>query len=456
MISKIDRVFQRRTRTIDTQTTPDSGVSDAVLAPSKIVPVLLAIWKYLLIPVLTTIFSIVIFARIEGWWRGPSTYKIYVVGNFSGHDPVTEAIWKGFNEKYSTNLKIDGINVAIEKVDDKGTVDNAKQISQVLAKRDDTLMVVGHIFSSQTEAALPAYLGAKPPIPVLLTVETNPNLLPTKFAEEHTYFPLFRLSPTDKEQARTAADFISKDVRSFWVVEDSSNSVYSRFLVREFITQIQEKGKGVVLLSNNTAIPSVDTLKTFDIKCIFFVGHWSNALILLEQIKAIWPDKKTRPKVLLSDSSADVGLIEYGQREDPDAKGKKTDVLTKADVLEGVYLTNAMDADHFNKLGYKVYGLDAYTIAENLIRSADTGFSSKIKKEGKASYWTKQLLSMHRVRDARKVISSTMEEAAIWSPYQFEGQVGASYRFGKNGDREDAKFHIWRVRQGEFVEEKVQ
>ena len=170
---------------------------------------ILDIWKILrnwvVLPLLGALLGAMLIGRIIDWVIGPKTYKIYVVGNFEDGGAAA-SIWDGISKGGSLG-KIDGIPVELEKGNDFGDPLSAQRISIDLASRNDLLAVVGHFASTQTKAALPAYLRtANPPIPVILTTETNPNLLPPK-PRETIYDPVFRLSPTDDDQASKAAAF---------------------------------------------------------------------------------------------------------------------------------------------------------------------------------------------------------------------------------------------------------
>src|SRR5262249_10059576 len=138
--------------------------------------------------------------------------------------------------------KVNDVDVQLEQVDDLGEPTNAQRISEALAVTNDTLMVVGHVASTQTRAAIPAYLlKANPPVPLIMTTETNPNLLPPR-ASPQTYYPVFRLSPTDDDQAKKAVEFaMSKGAKTFWVIEDPTNPVYANFLARKFVENVHER-----------------------------------------------------------------------------------------------------------------------------------------------------------------------------------------------------------------------
>lgn len=398
-----------------------------------VIRILSLLVKYVVGPIIMGIISIAVVDKVITWCCKPESYKIYVIGNL--RDGASKEISKGIKEKRDQNLKIDDVKIEIQEEDDKGDPRNATEISSKLAKANDTLMVVGHGSSTQTKAALPNYLQANPPVPVILTTETNPDLLPPEVLRDG-YCPLFRLSPTDDMQARSAAEYAInaiKESAAFWVVEDTSNSVYSRYLALEFIDKVQQAGKAVLLWSTNLTIPSVETLKALKINCVFFAGSWSNALILIRQIKALSLGGKM-PMVILSDASVDQNLIEQGK-----------------DDVEGVYLTHPLKAGQYKVHGYGLYGKDAYTIVEELIKDANAGFASIMKKQNKLLYWSKQLLNIHRVSDARFAVRSIMEDAVI-NQDTFDGTLDDKYIFKPDGTREGAHFHVWQIKDHKFEE----
>lgn len=381
--------------------------------------------KFILIPLAGILISSVILVRLTEFWTGPPAYKIYVIGNFSVQSKVADAIWQGFSQKVQAGLKIDGVPIQVERTDDKGNPAHAKNIADKLASRSDTLLVIGHLFSSQTQAALPAYLDASPPIPVILTVETNPHLVPLRLTDDLAYYPLFRLSPTDKEQAHTAAQFVvRKGKKSLWVVHDAINPAYSDYLVREFIADIQRLGQAVVLTSSISSMPSVETLRQLKIDGVFFAGNWSNALVLTQHIKAGWSQP---PLILLSDAAVEEELLQYGHT-----------------AVNGVYVSNAMHADQYQKDGYQAYGQDAALIVNDVIADANMRFTDIMKERGWLRYWVKWILKIRRVSDARRAVKAVMERAAIWDLHSFKGVLG-EYEFGNDGTRANAAFHIWRV-----------
>lgn len=265
--------------------------------------------KFFAIPVFTVAIGYIVIDRLTLFWRGPSEYRIYIISDFSNY-PALDQVYQGFMEAGSDIGQINHVKLTVEKLEDDGNPHKAEQVSSRLAEASDTLMVVGHMLSTQTKAALPNYLlKATPAIPVILTTETNPLLLPSK-PESVSDYPVFRMSPTDDNQARKAANFATDKLgsKSFWVVEDVTNPVYSSYLVSQFVKNIQESGQKVLLWSENLTIPSVETLRAFRPDCVFFAGDWSNALILIRQVRTI----NLGAQIILSDGAADNILLNQG------------------------------------------------------------------------------------------------------------------------------------------------
>jgi len=386
--------------------------------------------KWVIYPVIGAIVGIVIISRVTAWWRGPASYKIYVVSNFD--EPLASQIKQEFISDIGKDLKIDGVKVEPEILSCRRPAE-AKEVSERLAKSRDVLMVIGHFYSSQTEIALPNYLRVYPPIPVILTTETNPKLMPEELRDE--YCPVFRLSPTDDQQAKTAADFAinKKGSSTFWVVEDTDNPVYSQYLSGEFIDVVHKQGKQVVARFNNLTIPPIETGELLKTDCVFFAGKSSNALILIRQIRALWNEAQL-PTIILSDWAVGSDLIQQGGRD-----------------VEGIYLTHQLSADLYNNFGYALYGADAAGIVNELISDANEKFSKRARGRGAIGFWLKRLFNIKRVNDARFVLNGLMQEAMTGRVFK-SAKTQEEYRFHRNAIREGSVFRIWTIRDGKFVQ----
>lgn len=154
--------------------------------------------KWVFGPLILGIISFAVFNPLLRQFRGVEKYYIYVISDF------TEETSKNIRDKFKSGLerplKIDGVEIVIRDNNDFGDLSKAEKLATDIANRTDTLLIVGHFYSDTTAKALPFYLGAEPPIPVILTTETNPYLLPSSDSKEiigEKYQPIYALSPDD-------------------------------------------------------------------------------------------------------------------------------------------------------------------------------------------------------------------------------------------------------------------
>jgi hypothetical protein len=375
-------------------------------------------------PLLSMAISVVIISRLTNVWEGPDPYVVYVVGNFDA--PVARDVYRGIQETASRldRLTIDGAHLAIKSVNDHGDATRAQTLARKVARQPDALMIVGHFDSTSTREALPVYMQASPAIPVILPTETSPNLLPPA---ERTgqYLPVFRLSPTDERQAERAAKYAIKAARSvFWIVEDTENPVYARYLGTTFTQRVQEGGKSVVLWTP-LGVPPGDAYRLLPVDCVFFVGEPRNALIVIEQVNALWP-KGRRPLIILSDAAVD-GML-----------------LTKEEVATGdIVLLHPSDPRSFSAEGYRPYGREVIDITADLVARA----GDVLQAGGGIRHGFRRLMNSRRVGDARLAVTRVMEDAVL-----HHQPVADSYVFNGDGTRDGVSFHVWRVLDQRFTE----
>jgi ABC-type branched-subunit amino acid transport system substrate-binding protein len=399
--------------------------------------------NFIVLPLIGTLLMGMIIGRIVDSIIGPKQYLVYVVGDES--DPAVDAMLQaaaGGGAGTEFKSKLAGIPVATEVLDDSGDPEQARTLAHKLVNRPDVLMVVGHGSSTVTKRVLPIYMGtepstrAEPPIPVILTTETNPALLPRP-ARKEPVPPVLRLFPTDDNQAEEAAHFIADDqkAKSVWVVEDTSNPTYSEYLARQFLNAVykQQHPLKVILWSNNLNLPPyfVDKL---GIDWVFFAAaDWRNALVLIRQLQAMQGTKEA--KVLLSDASADKLLLKYGG----------TDV-------NGVYLLHPLTADDFNNGEYVNVGKEASDLVTGLIGRVHGDFDNLAEQKAPFGYRVRTWLGLRRVSDARRAVASFVEAAVIHGDTLTNS--GIKVVIDKNTGtlvRSDASFHVWQVKDGKFT-----
>jgi branched-chain amino acid transport system substrate-binding protein len=386
------------------------------------------------LPLVATLISGMIIGRLVDTFIGSKNYFVYIVGDDSDKSTSDLMNAAGGGEFKS---KLGDVTVTTEKMPDYGDPDRASSNAEELQHRSDVLMVVGHGSSTSSKRAVPHYLQAEPPIPVILTTETNPALYSPPTRDEDRVPPVFRLFPTDDNQAEVAANFIAKQgAKSVWVVADTSNPTYSEYLARKFLTDVYDVQPSlkVILWSTSLNLPpyAVDKL---GIDWVFFAGNWQNALVLVRQLHAMPGTEKA--KVLLSDASVDNLLLKYGG---PD--------------VEGVYLLHPLSADLFNKKGYIGVGEEAYSLATTLINNVHDQFDQLATDEAPLGYRVRKWLGLHRVSDARRAVAHYMA-IAVHNKNEFllpNGTITMVQDEHRAVIRKEASFHVWRIDHNNFVQ----
>ena len=413
--------------------------------------------------VLLTLFSSfvitrLIVARITDGITGPASYTVWVVGDFE-NTRKHRSIRDGFRPRESLKAKIDGRAVTVEERADTGDPKAIRDIAMRLAERRDTLLVVGHMRSTATKEALAVYLNQVPPIPVILTTETNPDLAPPHRPGDPNY-PLVRLSATDRAQARDAVVFaLAKGKRSFWVVEDTFNPVYSHYLAVEFIRNVQQahrEGNGQVSVwSTNLTPPSVETIRKTEVDCVLFAGLWSNALITIRQMKAIGGPANSRPIFVLSDASAEQDLILRRSKDSAE------EAVVREEVGEDVYVMQPANAKQFEPQGHGLYGKDARLMVETLVSKAAAEFDAYRRGHHPLDHVFKRVLDIHRVYDARQVLHHVIDrdlfrmDAVEGGEKDTRLDLGYTYPSSDEYSISNTKFRVWQVKGKRFEDAKA-
>jgi branched-chain amino acid transport system substrate-binding protein len=406
--------------------------------------------RWIVLPLLSMLVGAVIISRVANWYFGTYPYKIYIVGNMNDPFSVAKQINDGFIKEFeSRNQELENFEggaLTVGQEDDRGDPARARQIAEKIARQPDTLMVIGHTASGQSKEALPIYLATEPPIPVILPTETNPDLIPAKI-KKHRFRPVFRLLPTDKVQAQTAADFVEEQAatsdKSIWVVQDLSgigNHVYSSYLADEFVKDVGSSPTHVVLWSNNLSAPSPTALIDLNIGWVFFPGGWRPALVLIRELRKLYQkiDKVQMPRIVLSDASAEQMLITGGGSD-----------------VEDVYLTYPMRVEEKGSDNSdSVYGQNAARVIEGLIEDDNNSLDSDVVAEQcrTIGYHFRSLMGIKRVGDARCVLGALMQEAEE-DRRSFLLSNDKKIAFGVDEDGEDgvrvdkdATFYVWQVK----------
>jgi hypothetical protein len=385
-------------------------------------------WRWVGAPILGSIIGLILVVRITGFWSGPGSYVIYFVGKTS--EPAVKQMSDGIREQLGgQGLAVDGKSVILDDRNDFGDPGRAKEIARDLADRSDTLLIIGHGYSSTSKQALPVYLAADQPIPVILPTETNPALLPPT----SQFLPVYRLAPTDEVQAKVAALYAMDKLQAtaFWVISDPGNQVYSEYLASEFTRQVHQIPGHLVVLTTSAgpAFPP-DFPNRLGVRCVFFAGDWSPALTIVRQVRSSLP----AVPIILSDGAATQQILKQG-----------------GSVINGTYVLHPRKAEEIEKDGYKTCGRDAAFIGANIIKEANQRFDEIREKHSRWTHLFKWALNIHSVSDARAVIRQVMEDRAYPKRDPFDSPSGQQYHFNTRGEPERLNFQVWKVDQQHFV-----
>ncbi|MGD9542048.1 hypothetical protein [Methylocystis sp.] len=283
---------------------------------------------------LSALATIVIIAPIAiwigSWITGPSSYKIYFVGDVKQAGVLDS--WHGIKSSIDGE-QID--DVRVEMVQVNADPNDAEAVSKRIIGMDDTILVIGHFNSTASSHALNHYMLANPPIPVILPIESNPNLVVRD--SSRAYSPLFRLAPTDDLQAEAAANFAEETgAKRIWVIVDTEiNPIYTQYVAAQFVKLIQENfdqkhylvdyckeragslandcdtvskwasdnfHARVVLKTNMINPPMIDDVKSLNIDFVFFVGQEENCLLIANELDNYFAYTKTKPTLLVAKS----------------------------------------------------------------------------------------------------------------------------------------------------------
>jgi hypothetical protein len=373
------------------------------------------------------------------------------VGDFE--DPKVKASWGQFEKKLS-GLQIGGFPVKVHKMD--AEENQASDVAKITAERDDTVFVVGHFSSTASKSALFHYFSANPPIPVILPVESNPDLIARDISQRS--LPVFQIVPTDDEQAKKAAAFADEiGTQRVWVIEDdASNPTYTHYLATEFIKQVQNmynekgylndcelsretcshikaKGKNlkpdryhahVVLWSTIRNMPSRSDVDALNADFVFLVAAENDCLLVLNELNMLWrPEKK--PTLLA-------------------AKGCEKDLTIGANVLlPDAFMTHYIPAKMFNSEHYySVPGIEASELIEAIFKDAqesqDRNFFQEVRSVFNVRSGKDIRLALAKVMERREKFNVAMADASV-------DDAGENFSFRKDGQVDGKSFRVWKL-----------
>lgn len=276
-------------------------------------------------------------------------------------------------------------------------------------------VVIGHICSGATKAALPIYRDAD--ILVMSPSATNPDL-----TQSGEYPNFYRTIAADDAQARTEVDFAINELgaKKIAVIHDKGD--YGKGLAEFAKKFIEESGKAEVVLYEGVTPGAVDysavvqKIKRSDADAVIFGGYHPEASKIVTQMR-----KKRMDTVFISDD------------------GVKDDTFIKVarKYAEGVYATGPADVtsnpitQEARKAHKEAYGSDPGAFFDNAYAAA-LAMTNALSKAGTTD---------------SEAVARILKTDEVATPF---GMI----HFDKNGDATGVGFSIYQVKNGEYVQIK--
>lgn len=427
----------------------------------------------ILLPFLLVILGIVIFDPIKDWWIGPKSYKVYLVG---ARTDEIDKIFRGVRLGSGVEpLQIDDVPITLETTEDLG---EASTTAKRIAAEKDVLLVIGHVYSQRTIDALPTYMGADPPIPVIATKETNPDLLSTSPKCTNLGCPLLQMSPTDDEQARDGLDFAftqlpkrrmlaggtgenQTDHYNFLILKEANgiNPSYADNLTKKYVSLLEEadylkKGafdQGTINIGDAATFLNIaSSIINYKPDVVIYVGQSPLARQFFTALHDQLPPPPTAdPKLPAGAPRKDVVKYQPPLILLCDA-AVSPEVLNKGFLgIQDVFATYPLSS-----LAYKetesVLGRDAFAIVAGLVKEA--GYHRPLKQGGGWAYTLRRTLQMHRVKDARAALAAAIINASEGNE-DFKGPTMNEYAFEfPYHHRKNGRFHVWSISGSRVIE----
>ena len=355
---------------------------------------------------------------------------------FPGNSPAADTIKLGVAGPHSGDLASYGIptvraaELVVKDINAKGGVLGKKvellveddvckpevatnTATKLLSEKVD--VVLGHICSGATKAALGIYKDAK--IIVMSPSATNPAL-----TQSGDYPNFFRTIASDDAQAKLEVDFALNKLKLKKIAVLHDKGDYGKGLAEYAKKFLEQDKRAKVVLFEGITPGAVDysaivqKIKRSGAQAVIFGGYHPEASKIVTQMR-----KKKMKTIFISDD---------GVKDDTFIKVAKK-------YAEGVYATGPKDVSSnpmaiaANEAHKKTYGKDPGAFFLNGY-SAALALLNAIEKAGSTDY--------HAV------------EKALRTEY-VDTPIG-KIRFDKNGDAEGVGFSIYQVQKGKYVELK--
>ncbi|MCL7489256.1 MAG: branched-chain amino acid ABC transporter substrate-binding protein [Desulfobulbaceae bacterium] len=367
-------------------------------------------------PVLAGIFILGFFFAAPA--MGADTIKIGVAGAHSGDLasyglPTVKAVELVVNDLNASG-GINGKKIELLVEDDVCKPEVATNTATKLVSQGAHI-VIGHICSGATKAALPIYRDAG--IIVMSPSATNPAL-----TQSGEYPNFYRTIAADDAQAKTEVDFAINIIgaKKIAVIHDKGD--YGKGLAEFAKTFIEQSGKAEVILYEGVTPGALDysavvqKIKRSDADAVIFGGYHPEASKIVTQMR-----KKRMDTVFISD----------------DGVKDETFIKVAGKYAEGVYATGPAD------------------VTSNPITQAARKAHKKTYESDPGAFFDNAYAAALAVTNALARAGST-ESAAIAEVLRQE-DVATPFgliHFDEQGDATGVGFSIYQVQNGTYVQVK--
>ncbi len=274
-------------------------------------------------------------------------------------------------------------------------------------------VVLGHICSGATKAALPIYRDSK--IIVMSPSATNPDL-----TQSGDYPNFYRTIASDDAQARTEVDFAVDvlKIKKIAVIHDKGD--YGKGLAEFAKTFVEQSGKAEVVLYEGVTPGAVDysavvqKIKRSGAEAVIFGGYHPEASKIVTQMR-----KKKMDTIFISDD---------GVKDD-------TFIKVAGKYAEGVYATGPADvssnplAKAAREAHQNVYGAEPGAFYDNAY-AAMLALTNAIEKAGSTD---------------PEAIAKVLKSQDVDTPF-------GAIHFDERGDAIGVGFSVYQVKDGQYVQ----
>lgn len=324
---------------------------------------------------------------------------------------AAEFVAKAYNDKGGVN----GMKVVVSAQDDQCKPELATNAAFKLVS-DKVTVVLGHICSGATKAALPIYKEAN--IVCLSPSATNPPL-----TQSGDYPNFFRTIASDDAQAELAANFAMKDLglKKIAVIHDKGD--YGKGFA-EFAKKYVDAAEGAEVILFEGITPGavdysavVQKIKSSGADAVIFGGYHPEASKIVTQMR-----KKTLTIPFISD----------------DGVKAQTFIDTAGEAAEGVYATGPRD----------ITANPLYAVAHKAFLDANDG------KEPGAFYYEAYSGAIALLNAIEKSGSTDYDKIVDALHNELVETPVGKIKFDSKGDAIGVGFSVYQVKDGSYVEVK--